>query len=380
MYCGKNMNSCKSSVKRHKAAWFNAKCKDSKKIYMESKKLYSENQTPDNKANVLTNRNAYNKVKRKAKKDYYENEASKLTSMSNDSPRKFWKYVNNLKKKSKTNKDELNVNLFFEHFKRMSNSLRLEGDDVNQSRENIDVNINIRELDAPISVIEIMNTIKPLKRNKSQDLENNVADFFIECNDFISPYLCIIYNEIFNSGSYPEAWSKGIIIPIFKKGDKHDPANYRAITLVNIMSKIFSLCLRNRINKWCENENVFSESQFGFRDKKSTTDAIFILHVIFFDVSLGLKQGEPLSPLLFILFINNIDSCINTDQLTENDVNLLSMYLLLFADDIVLFTTDPKSLQAQIDNVHNYSTRCKLKINVKRQNYVYLKRKSKTIR
>ena len=39
---------------------------------------------------------------------------------------------------------------------------------------------------------------------------------------------------------------------------KHDPANYRAITLVNIMSKIFSLCLRKRINKWCENENVFS--------------------------------------------------------------------------------------------------------------------------
>ena len=95
-----------------------------------------------------------------------------------------------------------------------------------------------------------MNTIKSLKRNKSQDLENNVADFFIECNDFISPYLCIIYNEIFNSGSYPESWSKGIIIPIFKKGNKHDPANYRAITLVNIMSKIFTLCLRNRINKW----------------------------------------------------------------------------------------------------------------------------------
>ena len=99
----------------------------------------------------------------------------------------------------------------------MSYSLRLEGDDVNESRENIDVNINIHELDAPISVIEIMNTIKSLKRNKSQDFENNVADFFIDCNDFISPYLCKIYNEVLNSGSYPEAWSKGIIIPILKR-------------------------------------------------------------------------------------------------------------------------------------------------------------------
>ena len=72
-------------------------------------------------------------------------------------------FGNNLKKKSKTNKDELNVNVFFEHLKRMSNSLRLEGDDVNESRENINVNINIRELDAPISVIEIMNTIKKQK-------------------------------------------------------------------------------------------------------------------------------------------------------------------------------------------------------------------------
>ena len=100
MYCGK-MNCCKSSVKGHKAAWSIAKCKDSKKIYTESKTFYSKNQAPDNKATVLTNRNAYNKVKRKAKKKkYYENEASKLTSMSNDSPRKFWKYVKNPKNES----------------------------------------------------------------------------------------------------------------------------------------------------------------------------------------------------------------------------------------------------------------------------------------
>lgn len=63
-----------------------------------------------------------------------------------------------------------------------------------------------------------------------------------------------------------------------------------------------------------------------------------------------MKQGEPLSPLLFILFINDIVQSIDFNQLTEKDPNMLSMYLILFADDIVLFTTDHDSLQAQVNN------------------------------
>ena len=72
----------------------------------------------------------------------------------------------------------------------------------------------------------------------------------------------------------------GAIVPIFKKGDKSDPSNYRGITLVNVTSKIFSLLLRNRLNNWSETNNVFTDCQFGFRDGRSTTDAIFLLHSV----------------------------------------------------------------------------------------------------
>ena len=82
------------------------------------------------------------------------------------------------------------------------------------------------------------------------------------------------------------------------------------------------------------------------------------------DVTLGLKQGEPLSPILLILFVNDISKTKDFSNFTENDLNLLSMYVLLFADDIALITNNPNSLQAQFDLIANYTSKWGLKINV----------------
>ena len=58
-----------------------------------------------------------------------------------------------------------------------------------------------------------------------------------------------------------------------------------------------------------------------------------------------MMQGEPLSPTLFIIFVNDINDTVDFDNLTNTDLELLSQYMLLFADDIALFTTDKQSLQ-----------------------------------
>jgi hypothetical protein len=57
---------------------------------------------------------------------------------------------------------------------------------------------------------------------------------------------------------------------------------------------------------------------------------------------------------------------IDISKLQDNDINVLSMYLIFFADDMVLFTTDPESLQTQLSNLWNYSTNWGLKVNVKK--------------
>ena len=102
--------------------------------------------------------------------------------------------------------------------------------------------------------------------------------FFIDANSFMVQYLVTIFNRIFDTCIYPEAWNNGVIVPILKKGDRINPRNYRGITLINSLAKLFSLCLRNRLNAWCEQEHIYTESQIGFRDKRSTVDCVYILH------------------------------------------------------------------------------------------------------
>ena len=65
----------------------------------------------------------------------------------------------------------------------------------------------------------------------------------------------------------------------------------------------------------------------------------------YFDSYIGVKQGEPLSPLLFILFINDMSTSFYDDTVEAISIDELQVFLLLFADDTVLFSYTPQGLQ-----------------------------------
>jgi hypothetical protein len=64
------------------------------------------------------------------------------------------------------------------------------------------------------------------------------------------------FNNIINTGIYPELWVQSIIIPVFKKGDVNEPKNYRGISLVSPVGKLFTGLLNKRFLKWAEQHNI----------------------------------------------------------------------------------------------------------------------------
>lgn len=134
-------------------------------------------------------------------------------------------------------------------------------------------------------------SIKQLKSNKSRVPDKLLNEFFIHGKQVLLPVLCNLFNKIFESGVFPENWSEGYIIPLHKKGNLNDVENYRGITLLSILGKLFTRVVNNRLSDWSEKHLMLIEAQAGFRTNMSTVDDIFVLHGL---VSHMLNHGQKL--------------------------------------------------------------------------------------
>lgn len=212
----------------------------------------------------------YKKTLDKSIKDYNNSISDKLKELHKGKPKEYWDILNSTNKKDKTS---VNIDLMFEFMKKTN-----EGTVEDQE---IDININLDNdtlLNQSITCEEIRNAVKKLKNNKAPCGDHVINEYIKTTMETFLPLYVNFFNLVFDSGLVTDDWLLGIIKPIYKgKGDRSQPENYRPITLLSCLGKLFTSIICDRLNTFADETHLINEAQTGFRKGYCTSDNIFVI-------------------------------------------------------------------------------------------------------
>ena len=241
--------------------WFNDECIKLYNRYKYALRQFNYNRSNLNRLKLSEAKNKYKLLEKTLRSPYMIQEGNIIGALRKNNPKAFYNKFSKLKKGQKC---DLTIEDVINHFKDLAGSTRDNTQETDDST-NQDNQTLYEELDSPITKHEILYVLSNAKRNKSPGMDGLLYEFFVECKYIMIPILCILFNVILDSGNFPENWCNGTIIPVFKKGDKNDVNNYRGITLMSHLSKLFTTILNNRLLNVSSTYNIISDAQFGFK-------------------------------------------------------------------------------------------------------------------
>ena len=134
-------------------------------------------------------------------------------------------------------------------------------------------------LNVPILETETVNALRHAKLNKATGCDNLPNE--ILRSPKLAHLLHALFTTCFEHNVTPDDWNRIIISPIPKKGkDVQCPLNYRGISIISTVAKLFSYIMNKSLTKLVEQNNLLAEEQNGFRKKRSCLDHLFVLCTI----------------------------------------------------------------------------------------------------
>ncbi|CAM4590882.1 unnamed protein product [Caretta caretta] len=112
----------------------------------------------------------------------------------------------------------------------------------------------------------------------------------------IAEPLAIIFENSWRTGEVPDDWKKANVVPIFKKGKKEDPGNYRPVSLTSVPGKIMEQVLKESILKHLHERKVIRNSQHGFTKGRSCLTNL----IAFYDEITGSVDEGKAVDVLFL--------------------------------------------------------------------------------
>ena len=244
------------------------------------------NNGSDSSKKELTNASRiYKKAVAKEKAIQKKKVIKKLSEARTKNPKFYWSVLNRKYNKHNNSCNKPPMGYFYEGFKELSGT-KGHGE---YPRELVDTDVSgyVPEINSELAD-DILNTeftedeirieVRNLKNGKACGTDKILNDFIKSTFSEMKHIYVEVFNRILNEGYIPESWTIGMISPIFKnKGDRMDFDNYRGITILSCLGKLFTSVINTRLNRYANEVNLINENQTGFRKNYSTLDHIFLL-------------------------------------------------------------------------------------------------------
>ena len=279
-----------SRKKANDKIWITEGIKNSIKHKNKLFHLQLNNPTTENVNNWKKCRNQLNKLIKKAQIDYYKN----LIDNQSTSCQGLWKTFGSIISQNKNKKSQIKQ-------LKVNNKVIKSSSDIAETFNNffckIGSNLSAKFNSTPpnayskymgnsanqsmflfkTNATEVEKIISKLENKKSTGHDDISVKFIKISSTHISELLSQIINTSIKTGCYPDQLKIAKVIPIFKKGSNSDPNNYRPISILSNINKIFEKILHSRLYKYLDKFNLLYEYQFGFRKGHSTTQALIEL-------------------------------------------------------------------------------------------------------
>ena len=254
--------------------WFDPSCNKEKTKYFQAK-----NASKRNGNRVVSNKLSkdFKKFLDKKRGNFTREINKKLKNLKSKSPREYWNIINGSAEGKKT-EAKVTLETFLEHFKELSITKPENEHTVTNDHDapHTDPNPLLNKAITAEELIAVASDLKSGKANGPDGLRN---EFLKQLPTELYNFLCALFNKILDTGIIPKDWAIGIIMPLFKnKGSATDPSNYRGITLLSCLGKLFTAILNKRIASYMKLNNLLGMEQAGFRASHSTQDHVFVLH------------------------------------------------------------------------------------------------------
>ena len=143
----------------------------------------------------------------------------------------------------------------------------------------IGLDIEANDVDGAFFLTEVNESVvsellKELKPSKSCGIDGLTARLLKDCKLHIVPPILHIFNLSLSTSVFPSAWKTSLVTPLFKIGKRDDANNYRPISLLSLISKLFKRIVDTQLYEFCRSHQILCDNQAEFRKGHSRSSCL----------------------------------------------------------------------------------------------------------